>query len=126
MYLNTVAPDCWKPQENKLSCSAGSWGRRGAEDVCIKFTQIALEYSCDSLLAGCFFQTGTRPKERGCATAAAAAKSIFMLHGRPFCNSFLDPRPGSCMLSSLFFPSSVSANRNGAAWLASLSQQGQP
>lgn len=60
-------------------------------------------------------------------TAAAAAKSIFMLCGRLFGNSFLDPRPGSFTRSSLLFPSNISADlRNATALLASLSQQGQP
>jgi len=86
-----------------------------------------LYYSCDSLLVGCFFSYGARLKERGYTTADAAAQNIFMLRGRPFCNRFFDPRPGSFMLSSLLFPSNVSADlRNSAASLASLSQQGQP
>lgn len=102
------------------------WGG-GTEGICIKSILLVLEYSYDSLLVGCFFRCGARPKERGYTTAAAAAESIIMLCGRPFCNNFLDPRPGRFMLSSLLFPSNISADlRNSAAWLASLNQQVQP
>lgn len=60
-------------------------------------------------------------------TGAAAAKSIFMLCGRSFWNSFLNPRPGSFMLSSFLLPSNISADlQNSAAWPASSSKQWQP
>lgn len=50
-----------------------------------------------------------------------------MLCGRSFWNSFLNPRPGSFVLSSFLLPSNISADlQNSAAWPASSSKQWQP
>lgn len=75
------------------------------KNISIKSVLVVLEYGYDSLL---FFWMGERPKERDYTRAAAAAKSISVLCGRPFCSILLGLRPGS-------FPLPPSSSTNTSA-----------